>query len=192
MLPFSILVLCDSLREAVSRALILIARLGEANRTLSIGEYPRNNRLQLVTNQRVQTELPSKRQVQMVLQAAPKVCELNGTNRSRDTTVLIGMQFLFTGIHEYAVAIDITLIIEGLIRLPAIVESDWVGPHVLPALTHLLPIVLPMNAMPEEVIVYAMLEAGPNCCTRIGSRGVDHDGPRGGASAVIDPISMTA
>src|SRR6266496_1274458 len=128
----------------------------------------------------------------MVLQAAPEVCELNGINRSRDTTVLSGMQFFFTGVHEYSVAVNIALVVQGFVWLPAIVESDRVGPHVLPTFAHLLPVVLPMNSVPEKVIVYAMLEAGPDCCARIGSRGVDHDGARGRASAVIDPISMTA
>src|SRR2546425_12226707 len=128
----------------------------------------------------------------MVLQAAPEVCELNGINRSRYTTVLVGMQFFFAGVHEYSVTVDIALIVYWFVWLPAIIKSDWVGPHVLPALAQLLAIVLPMNTMPEKIVVHAMLEAGPDCGPRIGSGGVDHDGARGGTPPVIDPIPMTA
>src|SRR6266446_3663461 len=174
-LLFAILVLSDSLRQGVTRALILIACLGEADPDLSIGEYLRNYRLQFVINQRVQTEPARQRQVQMVLQATPEVCELNGINRSSYTTVLVGMQFFFAGVDEYSVAVNIALIVYWFVWLPAIVESDWVGPHVLPALAQLLAIVLPMNTMPIKIILYAMLEASPDCGARIGRGGVDHD-----------------
>src|SRR6266545_1500466 len=89
LLLFAILLLCDSVRETISGALVLIARVGEADRALSVGEDTRNNCLQDFVDQRVQAELARHGQVLMVLQAAPKVCELNGINRSRDTTVLI-------------------------------------------------------------------------------------------------------
>src|SRR6185503_20445712 len=82
-------------------------------------------------------------------------------------------------------------IIYGFIGLSAIVESDWVGPNILPALARLLSIVFPMNTMPIEIIVDAMFEAGPDCGARIGRRRVDHDGAGRGASAVIDPIFVT-
>src|SRR6266542_663966 len=101
------------------------------------------------------------------------------------------MYFFFSRVNEYSVAIDKTLIVEGLVRLPPIVKGDRVGPHVLPALAHLLAIVSPVYAVPEEVIVHTMFEAGPNCCARIGSWGIDYDGSGGGPAAVINPIPMT-
>ena len=91
LLLLAILVLCDSLRETVTRALVLVARLSKPDCTLSIGEDTRNNRLQFVINQRVQTKPACECQVEMILQATPKICELNGVNRSRYATVLSGM-----------------------------------------------------------------------------------------------------
>src|SRR6187200_2845773 len=105
----------------------------------------------------------------MVLQAASEVCQLNCVDRSGDTPVFFGMYFFFTGVHEHAVAVNVALIFYRLIWLPSIVEGDGVGPYILPALPHFLSIVLPMNTMPEKVIVYAMLEASPYCCPRVGS-----------------------
>src|SRR5258708_3770815 len=124
----------------------------------------------------------------MVLKTASQVCELNCINGSRNTTVLIGMYFLFTGVHQHAVAVDVPLIVQWLVWLPAIVESDWVRPDVLPALPNLLTVVLPVDTMPEEVIVDPVFEAGPNCCTCISSRSIDHDRARRGSSTVVDPI----
>ena len=66
-LLFATFVLRDSLRQLVTRTLILIAGFGETNRSLRIGEDSRNNRLQLVINQRVQAVPARERQVQMVL-----------------------------------------------------------------------------------------------------------------------------
>src|SRR2546423_2982631 len=115
----------------------------------------------------------------MVLQATPEVCELNSINRSRNTAVLIGVQFFFAGVHEYSVAVNIALIVYWFVWLPAIVEGDRVGPNVLPSLARLLPIVLPMNPMPEKIVVHAMLEAGPDCGSRVRSLSVDpHGAPR--------------
>ena len=51
------LALPNSLRQFVTHTLILIARLGEANRSLSIGKHARRNRLQRFVNKLVQTEL---------------------------------------------------------------------------------------------------------------------------------------
>ena len=86
----------------------------------------------------------------MVLQTAAEVCQLNGIDRSGDTPVFFGMYFFFAGIHEHAVAINVALIIYRLVWLPAIVESDGVGPYILPALARFLSIVLPVNAMPDR------------------------------------------
>ena len=106
----------------------------------------------------------------MVLQTAPEICELNGRDWSGDAAVLFGMKFVFAGIHQNTVAVNVALIIDGLVRLPAIVESDWVGPNILLALAHLLSIVLPVNAVPEKIVVDAVFEAGPDSGARIGRR----------------------
>src|SRR6185503_19487409 len=178
----------NSLRQFVTRAFKLIACFGETDLVPGIGEDPRNNRLQLFINQLVQAQPARERQVKMVLQTAPKVCQLNGIDRSGDTSILFGMQFFFPWVHQYAVAIDVALIINGFVGLSPIVESDWVGPNILPALARLLSIVFPMYPVPVEIIVYAMFEAGPDSGTRVGRRRVDHDGAGRGASPVVDPI----
>src|SRR2546426_497525 len=85
---FVTLVLGDSLREFVTRALVLISGFGEADSGLSVGEHARHNRLQGFDNQRVQTELARERQVLMVLESAPEICELNRVDWPRDSAIL--------------------------------------------------------------------------------------------------------
>ena len=89
------------------------------------------------------------------------------------------MNLFLSGIHQNTVAIDIPLIFNRLVRLSTIVESNRVGPNVLLSLAHLLSIVLPMHAVPKEVVVDAMFETGPD-------RGA---GSVAGASITIAPAA---
>src|ERR1043166_6005596 len=103
----------------------------------------------------------------MVLQTSPQVCKLNGGNRPCDSTILFRMKFVLAGIHEDAVAIYITLIGDWFVWLSAVVESYRIRPHVLLFFANLLPVVLPMHAVPVKVVVDAMFEAGPDRGARI-------------------------
>src|SRR5205085_5565846 len=60
------------------------------------------------------------------------------------------------------------------------------------ALADLLPVVLPVDAVPVEVVVNAVFETGPDGGARVRCGGVDDDGPSRRAPAVVDPIFMTA
>src|SRR5215467_14130331 len=59
----------------------------------------------------------------MVLQTSPQVCKLNRGNRSCDSTVLFRMKFVLTWIHEDAVAVYISLIVDWFVWLSAVVEA---------------------------------------------------------------------
>src|ERR1051326_4045019 len=128
----------------------------------------------------------------MVLQATSEIRELNGRDWSGDAAVLIGMKFVFARIDQPTVAVDVTLIVNWFIRLAAVVKRDGIGPHVLLSLAHLLPVVLPVHAVPVKIIVDAVFEAGPDRGARIGGRSVDDDRARSWTAAVIDPIFVTA
>src|SRR5436190_594499 len=127
----------------------------------------------------------------MVLQAATKIRQLDSADRTSDAPVLLWMQFFFARIHEHAVAVNVSLIVNWFIRLPPVVEGNRIGPNVLPPLADLLPVVLPMDAVPVEVGVDPVLEASPDGRAWICCRGVNHYGPRRGPAPVIDPILMT-
>ena len=70
-------------------------------------------------------------------------------------------QDLLAGVHQHAVPVDEALVLDRLPRLAAVVERDRVRPHVLFPLALLLPVVLPLAAVPEEVEVEVVLEGGP-------------------------------
>src|SRR6185295_16609690 len=99
--------------------------------------------------------------------------------------MLFGMQLVFSGIQEDTVAVDISLVGKGLVRLAAIVEGDRVGPDVLLALAYLLAIVLPVHAVPVKVVVNVVLKARPYSCARVCCRRVNHDRAGCRTAAVI-------
>src|SRR5690349_4577033 len=98
------------------------------------------------------------------------------------------MKLLFTGIDQHAVPVDVALIGDWLVWLAAIVKRDWIRPYILFALAHLLPVVLPVHAMPIEIIVDAVFETGPDRGARIGGRSIYDDRARCGTAAVVDPV----
>src|SRR5215467_3844808 len=128
----------------------------------------------------------------MVLQTSPQVCKLNRGNRSCDSTVLFRMKFVLTWIHEDAVAVYISLIVDWFVWLSAVVEGYRIRPHVLLSFANLLAVVLPVHAMPKKVVVDAVFEAGPDRGARIRCRRIDHDRARCWTTAVVDPVPVTA
>src|SRR5689334_1653545 len=102
------------------------------------------------------------------------------------------MKFVFARIDQHAVAVYVTLIVDWFIWLAAIVERDGIGPDVLLSLAYLLPVVLPVHAMPVKIVIDAVFETGPDRGARIGGRSVDDDRTRRGTAAVIDPVFVTA
>src|SRR2546423_6460150 len=98
------------------------------------------------------------------------------------------MKLLFSRVHEYPVTIYVSLIGNGFVRLTAVVESYWIGPNVLLSLANLLPVVLPMHAMPVKVVIDAVFEAGPDRGAGIRCRCVNHNGAGSGTTTVVDPI----
>src|SRR6476620_307341 len=102
------------------------------------------------------------------------------------------MKLVLTRVHQNTVAIDISLIVNWLVGLTAIVKGNWIDPNVLFSFTCFLSIVLPVHSMPIEVIINAMLKAGPDSCTRVGRRRIDNDRARSWSAAVIDPVLSSA
>ena len=128
----------------------------------------------------------------MVLQAAPQISELDRRDWTSDAAILFRMQLVFAGIQQHTIAVDISLIGKGLVRLAAIVEGDWIGPDVLLALAYLLAIVLPVHAVPEKVVVDVMFKTGPDSGARVCSRRVNHNRAGGRTAAVINPVLASA
>src|SRR5437868_7666255 len=128
----------------------------------------------------------------MVLQTSSQVRELNGGNWSGYSTILFRMKLVFSRIHQNSVTIYVSLIGNRFVRLTAVVESYWIGPNVLLSFANLLPVVLPMHAMPVKVVIDAVFEAGPDRGARIRCRGVDHNRARGGTTTVVNPVFVSA
>src|SRR6185503_8489879 len=128
----------------------------------------------------------------MVLQATAQVGELDRRDGTSNAAILFRVQLVFTGIQQYTIAVDISLIREWLVRLATIVEGDWVGPDVLLTLAYLLAIVLPVHTVPEKVVVNVMFETGPDGGTRVRSGRVNHDRAGRGTAAVINPVLSSA
>src|SRR5215217_241030 len=128
----------------------------------------------------------------MVLQTSSQVRKLNGGNGSCYSTILFRMQLVFTRIHENTVAIYVSLIVGRFVRLTAVVEGYWIRPDVLLSFANLLPVVLPVHAMPVEVVVDAMFEAGPDRRAGIRCRRIDHDRARRRTTTVVDPVPVPA
>src|SRR5690242_20644764 len=106
----------------------------------------------------------------MVLQATPQVCKLDGRDWTTNSAILIRVKYILAGIHQNAVAIYVSLILNRFVWLSPIIKRNWVGPNVLFSLTYLLSIVLPVHTLPEEIIVNTMLKARPYCCSGIRRR----------------------
>src|SRR4030095_11030148 len=111
-----------------------------------------------------------------------------GGYRSAYTAIFFRVKFVFSRIHQDAIAIDIALIVDRFVRLAAIVESDRIGPDVLLSLTDFLPVVLPVDSVPVEIVVDTMFEACPDRRTRIGSWSINYNRTGSRAAAVVDPI----
>src|SRR4030095_6174444 len=124
----------------------------------------------------------------MVLQPAPEIGKLDGGYRSANTAIFFRVKFVFSRIHQDPIAIDITLVVDRFIWLAAIIESDRIGPDVLLSLTNFLPIVLPVDSVPVEIVIDTMFEACPDRRTRIGSRSINYNRTGSRAAAVVDPI----
>src|ERR1051326_4633377 len=97
------------------------------------------------------------------------------------------MKLVFTRIDQNAVAVDVALVTDWLVWLAAVVERDRVGPNVLFSLADFLPVVLPVHALPEKVVVDVVFETRPDRGAWIGGGRVDHDRACGGAAAGVDP-----
>src|SRR6185503_12174017 len=128
----------------------------------------------------------------MVLQATPKVCELNCRDRPRYAAIVFRVKFVFPGINQNPITIYVTLIVEWFVWLAAVVERNWIGPNILFALPDLLPVVLPVHAMPVKVIIDSMFETGPDGRTRICRRCVNNNRAGRRTPAVINPVFASA
>src|SRR6185295_20003040 len=111
----------------------------------------------------------------MILQATAKVGELDRRHGTGNTSIFFCVQFILAGIHQHSIPVDIPLIIDRLVGLTAVVKGNRVLPDILLALADLLAVVLPVNTMPVKVIIYAVLETGPNGRAWIGSWSINHD-----------------
>src|ERR1051325_1585702 len=124
----------------------------------------------------------------MVLETTSKICELNRGDWPGDAAVLIRMQLVFTRIHQNAVAVYVALVVDWFVWLSAVVERDRVDPHILFSLAYLLPVVLPVHAVPVKIVVNAVFETSPDGAARISGRSVNDNGARSRTAAVIDPV----
>ena len=102
------------------------------------------------------------------------------------------MKFVFTRINQNAITIYVTLIVDWFVWLATVVERDGIGPNVLFALSDLLPVVLPVHAMPVKVIIDSVFETGPDRRTRIRGRSVDNNRTCRRTPAVINPVFVSA
>src|ERR1041385_4647048 len=102
------------------------------------------------------------------------------------------MKFVFTGINQNSIPIYVTLIIDWFVWLATVVEGNWIGPNILFAFSYLLPVVLPVHAMPVKVIIDSVFETGPNRRTRIRGWCVDNNRTRGRTTAVVNPVFVSA
>src|SRR5262245_11779972 len=102
------------------------------------------------------------------------------------------MKFVFTRIDQNSIAVYIALIVEWFIWLATVVERDWIGPYVLFALAYLLPVVLPVHAMPVKTIIDAVFETGPDGSAWIRGRCINDNRTCSGTAAVVDPVFASA
>ena len=172
----------DRLRELQPGGLVGFAGLGEADRLSRVGVDARHDGLQHLLHEGLEARLPREGQVEVVLEPAAQVRELDGGDGPVDAPVLLRVQDLLPGVHEDAVPVDEALVLDGLVRLATVVERDRVRPHVLLPLALLLAVVLPVDAVPEEVEVEVVLERGPRDRARLGRGRVDEraSAPAGG------------
>src|SRR5215813_9448651 len=128
----------------------------------------------------------------MVLETTPEICELNSRDRSVDAAILIGMKLVFARIDQNTITVYVTLIVDRFIRLSTIVEGDRVGPDILFSFAYLLPVVLPVHAMPVEIVVDVVFEAGPDGGAWIGGGRVDNNRAGSRTATVVDPVLASA
>src|ERR1041385_8736636 len=102
------------------------------------------------------------------------------------------MKLVLARIDQNAVAVYVTLIVDGFIWLATVVERDGIGPYVLLSLADLLPVVLPVHTMPVKIIIDIVFETGPDRRTRISRRSIDDNRARSGTAAVVDPVLASA
>src|SRR5512132_1992057 len=102
------------------------------------------------------------------------------------------MELVFTRIDQDAVAVYVTLIGDGFVRLPTVIEGNGIGPDVLFSLAYFLPVVLPVHAVPVKIIIDAVFETGPDRRARIRGRSIDNNRAGSGTTAVIDPVLAPA
>src|SRR5688572_12429636 len=128
----------------------------------------------------------------MVLQAATEVGELDGRDRPRDATILSRVQSILARIDEYAVAMNVALVVRRPVGLLAVVVRDRVGPHVLVSLPGLLRVVPPVNRVPVEIDANVVLERRPDRGAGIGGGGIDRDRATSRPAAVVEPVLTAA
>src|SRR5215212_287025 len=102
------------------------------------------------------------------------------------------MKFVFTGINQDPVTMNVTLIVDWFVWLATVVERNWICPNILYAFPNLLPVVLPVYAMPIKVIIDSVFETGPNRRTRICGRSVNNNRTRRRTPTVINPVFASA
>src|SRR6478672_7220820 len=120
----------------------------------------------------------------MVLQTASQIRQLDRRDWTSDAAILFRVQLVFTGIKQHAVAVDVALIGNRLVRLTSVIEGNRIGPNILLTLAYLLPIVLPVHAVPEKIVVNVVFETSPDSCARVRRGRVDHDCAGGRTAAV--------
>ena len=182
----------DRTRELQACGIVRVAAFGKADRRARVREHARHDIAKDLVDEAGESACAGQRQVLLVLQPPPEVRELNRRNRAADAAVLIGVQRVFSRVEQHAVPVDVTLVVDGLVRLSPVVEGDALGPHVLGALAALLRIVAPVHGVPVEVDPHVMLDAGPDDCAGVGRRRVDRDGAARRPAAVVEPVLAAA
>src|SRR5262245_33304994 len=178
----------DGFGQLVARRFKGVARFRKADLIAGVGKNAWRNRSQRGFDFGVQPQLARHRQVQVILQPAPQIRELHGGDRPGDAAILFRVQPIFTRIEQNAVAVGEVSIVDGFVRLAALVEGDRVRPGILIALALLLRIVPPVYAVPLKVDFDAVLEAGPRNDARVSRGRVNQKRADGRASAVVRPV----
>src|SRR5215468_11818902 len=174
--------------QLVARRFKGVAGFRKADLIAGVGKNARHNGSQRDFDFGVQPQLAGHRQVKVILQPAPQIRELHGRDRPGDAAVLFRVQLLFTGIEQHAVAVGEVLIVDGFVRLAAIVEGDRIRPDILVALALLLRIVPPVYAVALKVDFDAVLEAGPRNDARVSRGRVYQQRAYGRTAAVVRPV----